>query len=425
MKFGILTLKKAINRSLNSCHNVGDNIQAIAMRDFYVRVLGISENEIVEIDYHDLSTYSGEKVILPINFYFPSLSDAKEVWFPTSKYIKPVFTGLHLENYSLSENDIRYLKQNEPIGCRDEYTYRLMLKSGIDAYIGGCITTTMAFRANSNDFLSTYIVDVPSDVETELPREYRNNVIYRSHELTAPMNEDGYIKTDLYARELLDEYRNNARLVITSRLHCAAPCYAMGIPVVLVLNEKKATFSWIDRLVPTYMWNEKKSFTCKIDVQNYYIKDLITNCNKKRIMGLDAVSEMKQLTEFFIDEGHADYTSVFNKVKNSIDLIARSKYKITYAIWGATSLAEETYNYISNNYGNRISLKLFVDEYNEVMFHNQRSQKFNSSDISDIDFWVVTPAHGKEEIKKQFLNSESNGLIIWYDGSTSEIHNHL
>jgi hypothetical protein len=35
-----------------------------------------------------------------------------------------------------------------------------------------------------------------------------------------------------YARDLIEFYRDNGRLVITTRLHCALPCIAMGIPVV-------------------------------------------------------------------------------------------------------------------------------------------------------------------------------------------------
>jgi hypothetical protein len=35
-----------------------------------------------------------------------------------------------------------------------------------------------------------------------------------------------------YAQDLIEFYRDNARLIITTRLHCALPCIAMGIPVV-------------------------------------------------------------------------------------------------------------------------------------------------------------------------------------------------
>jgi hypothetical protein len=39
------------------------------------------------------------------------------------------------------------------------------------------------------------------------------------------------IKTKM-ARYLLDLYRDEARLVITTKLHCALPCIAFGVPVI-------------------------------------------------------------------------------------------------------------------------------------------------------------------------------------------------
>jgi hypothetical protein len=36
------------------------------------------------------------------------------------------------------------------------------------------------------------------------------------------------------AGELLDFYRRRAARVVTTRIHCAMPCFAMGIPTVFV-----------------------------------------------------------------------------------------------------------------------------------------------------------------------------------------------
>ena len=38
------------------------------------------------------------------------------------------------------------------------------------------------------------------------------------------------------AQQLLDQYREEADLIITSRLHCAMPCQAMGIPTIFFPN---------------------------------------------------------------------------------------------------------------------------------------------------------------------------------------------
>ena len=50
--------------------------------------------------------------------------------------------------------------------------------------------------------------------------------------------------------ELLERYRNEARLVITRALHCAAPCTAMGIPAVLIAKDPKENMTRLLPLVP-------------------------------------------------------------------------------------------------------------------------------------------------------------------------------
>ncbi|WP_141082403.1 polysaccharide pyruvyl transferase family protein [Campylobacter devanensis] len=44
-----------------------------------------------------------------------------------------------------------------------------------------------------------------------------------------------YRKTE----DLLQTYKNKAKLIATSALHCAAPCTAMGIPVILIAKKPR------------------------------------------------------------------------------------------------------------------------------------------------------------------------------------------
>lgn len=46
--------------------------------------------------------------------------------------------------------------------------------------------------------------------------------------------------------------RDTARLVVTSKLHVATPCLAMGIPVVLAKPHFGDRFGFLDRILPTY-----------------------------------------------------------------------------------------------------------------------------------------------------------------------------
>lgn len=56
------------------------------------------------------------------------------------------------------------------------------------------------------------------------------------------------------ANALLTRYKNEAKLIITSALHCASPCVAMGIPVILCRqnDEQLTRFSALDGILPIY-----------------------------------------------------------------------------------------------------------------------------------------------------------------------------
>ena len=66
------------------------------------------------------------------------------------------------------------------------------------------------------------------------------------------------------AQRLIDMYRDEARLIITTFLHCALPAIAMGIPVVVFYPENtreghesdKERFSSLKKLIPVYRFSD-------------------------------------------------------------------------------------------------------------------------------------------------------------------------
>ena len=114
--------------------NIGDAFEIISIDQIYER-MGILSEDIVYIDLYELDSYDGEEVVLPINFLlFPQMMGKDFLNF--SKKITPVFLGVSFAQTELTRNQVDYLKQWEPIGCRDERTKNVLLKQGIDAYIG-------------------------------------------------------------------------------------------------------------------------------------------------------------------------------------------------------------------------------------------------------------------------------------------------
>ncbi len=63
------------------------------------------------------------------------------------------------------------------------------------------------------------------------------------------------------AQNLLETYKREAKLIITCALHCAAPCVAMGIPVVLIARneENKQRFSAVSGILRIWTLEELRA----------------------------------------------------------------------------------------------------------------------------------------------------------------------
>ncbi len=103
------------------------------------------------------------------------------------------------------------------------------------------------------------MVDVPKGIEEYMPEDYKERLEYVTHET------DSNVNLEEKTREMLQMYKEQAQLVVTSRLHCASPCMAMGIPVILVREYYDSRYKWIDKYLPLYTsdkfstidWNPK------------------------------------------------------------------------------------------------------------------------------------------------------------------------
>jgi hypothetical protein len=203
--------------------NLGDQIQSLAAEQFIPPVRK-------RFDRDSLNRVSeNEKHLVILNGWF---SHHPENW-PPSDAIIPVFFGFHIADdaaareHLLSERSLRYLRRHEPIGCRDLKTRDLLAASGIDAYYSKCLTLTFPRRTSEPERGEVFLVD--ADRSLPVPKRLRRGAERLSHAMSDFFDDE--IKLAM-ARDLLRAYRERARLVITTRLHCALPCIAMGIPVV-------------------------------------------------------------------------------------------------------------------------------------------------------------------------------------------------
>ncbi len=236
MKYGQMSYSRS--------RNFGDQIQSLAAKQFLPKV-----DEYLDRDF--LTKYvSNEEIKLIMNGWFM----AEPQNWPPPKNIKPLLISFHIShdygaNQKLfTKEAIAFYKKNEPVGCRDYYTLELFQSKGIDAYYSGCLTLTLKNKysslAKSDDI---YIMDVLYKIGGRshdwLGRKKRNwiiqqvipkNILKGAIKLTqdAPKNSSEEEKIAL-AESTLKKYAT-AKLVITSRIHCALPCIALNTPVIFI-----------------------------------------------------------------------------------------------------------------------------------------------------------------------------------------------
>ena len=212
--------------------NLGDVIQSLAVEQFLPCVdASFDRDGLGALDTPDSYT-------VVMNGWFTTRPDQ----WPPAGCIRPIFFGFHLNSGTGNVNEavlfgsssIDYLKRHQPIGCRDPGTEKRLRALGVDTYYSRCLSLTFARRDATPPEPKVFLVDItPGDVY--LPHAITAKGVSVTHTCDHRLA-DGEKRR--LATELLDRYRNEATLVVTTRLHCALPCIAMGVPVVF--------FGWPD-----------------------------------------------------------------------------------------------------------------------------------------------------------------------------------
>ena len=249
MKFGIMMHKNT--------QNIGDDIQAYAAANLLPEVTYFLDRENLD----SFVTDDGEPAAVVMSAWY--------MWhkwnWPPSKYIVPLFTGIHYTDNAKAKQDGSpvttefltglsrdYLNACGGIGCRDLFTQRTFEALGINCYFSGCITLTlpqMPKKKPEKEYVVTVEIGDPSteavkkqlegtDIEHIDFKHYKD---YRGSTAT-------WEERKAYVEEVLSLYQN-AKCVVTRRLHVALPCLAMGVPVLLLNNEPCGI-----RFEPYYSW---------------------------------------------------------------------------------------------------------------------------------------------------------------------------
>ncbi|MCR5484139.1 MAG: polysaccharide pyruvyl transferase family protein [Clostridiales bacterium] len=248
MKFGRIIYGYNPTEGKHQKANLGDAIQTFAVDGLY-RYMGIPEGDVLNVRRTELSSYSGEKVVLPFQGCFINTNGAPI--FPVSENIVPEYFGF----CSSTRKDKKYISEmpeNKVIGCRDEHVWRYLRDCKKNVYLTGCLTATFPRRENEGD--TVFLVDAPAETKDVMPKELlkKTEKLSQSFDMKGMTVDESYEKVERATRKQLSILKERASLVVTSRLHVASPCVAMGIPVILFRKYFDDRYEWIDKFIPLY-----------------------------------------------------------------------------------------------------------------------------------------------------------------------------
>lgn len=384
--------------------NIGDWLQFFAIDYIYSQMnMSVSE-DIIKISVEEVKTYSGnDYLILPLNW---SLFDSKYMdgdKIAISPKIIPVFLSMTLghsykEEY-FNEYNINFFKKFEPIGCRDEITMNILRSFNINAYLNGCLTSIFPKRINKESPKKIILVDVPVEVLKYIPKDYLSNCEIMTQQYYCDKNQK---REDIInnIKNQYKYYKDNARLIITSRLHVASPAVAFGIPTIFTKTIVDDRFSWLDKYIPLYSADDYFKINWKPKVPEYEeVKRKVLDNAITRIRDTyNKYEKSYDISSYFEERKRKKYTSfqdvLYNNYDKAIKFI-RDKYEenknFNYSIWGLGKSSERLYKYIHDNFPNA---KLFqvIDMYKTEVFHGVKSVKPQNINFDKNNNIIVLPA---------------------------------
>ena len=372
--------------------NYGDYMQLIACEHIYEK-LGVSKNEIIHIPLGELGKYDGEPVILPVFSITKSSICAISVHDEFSENIEPVFISF-VKTGSITTSEAEYLKRHEPIGCRDAYTLRECLRHGINAHLNGCITVCLPKRPDDILGNKVFLIDSYSELSQHMPESIKREAEHLTHVTLSDTDHSCIALKE--ARRLLERYKNEAKLVVTSRLHAAVPCIALGIPTIIVRQHAATTFQWIDKIVPIYEqpqfaeidWNPKP-----VNIEEH--KKDILNLACMRIKNAKEVKKLSEKINNFYSEREVKEISMLTPFSETLKTIEQIKYDknetFTYSLWGCRNFAWNYYEFMRFNYPNAKLAHLYDKNLHGMVFYGLTIEPFENIENNTDDFLVVCP----------------------------------
>ena len=214
-------------------NNIGDYVQTLPIYEAF------PDCDI--IDRENLSAICGNGRSLILNGWYAHHPNNV---FPIHSGFKNHIIGFHLAQSAQSTFISRQLEiwktDGAPIGCRDQSTYQFMQRHGIQtAYLSTCPSILNTGRGDRRPDRKV-VVDFPTYL-------LKNSNSYHIESAIIPNYLSVSDKINL-ARNFLDFLYQKAEVVVTTRIHVALPCVAMGVPVIFYGDRQNERLSLLSDL---------------------------------------------------------------------------------------------------------------------------------------------------------------------------------
>jgi Polysaccharide pyruvyl transferase/N-terminal domain of galactosyltransferase len=239
--------------------NIGDDIQAYAAARFLPHVdYLVDRDDQTRALYAPDGTPSVTRPRWPVVVIENGWYDGRLTRWPPGEHIRPVYVSFHInerpelfddprfdvlrraarmDGTLLSPEGVAHLRAYGPVGARDQHTLDLLTRAGVPAYHTCCLALTLDDLPALPRGEEVLIVDADIDdwalLASLVPRAIIDSAARVSHGSNDLLS---WGQKTRRVSELLDRYRQ-ARLVITSRLHCALPCLAFDTPFVWLYRD--------------------------------------------------------------------------------------------------------------------------------------------------------------------------------------------
>ena len=259
---------------------------------------------------------------------------------------------------------------------------------------------TLQSRMKEPDDGKSFLVDTPNSIDDYIPDDVEQTMERTSHIVNATLPFDKNTSIIKYEETIqkLNRYREEALLVVTGRLHCASPCIAMGIPVIITKNNKDINMGWIERFIQIYT---PESFS-NIDwhpqgASNEVLKSKMRESAKKMIetttfnmLHYDLSYEFESTID---DSYNRSLVKKLNRIAKRI-----GKMDFRFAIWGLGDGGSIAYRLIKEQYPDSKCV-IGIDSFKEGSFYDLKIKKPKELEgcLSSIDYIFLTTYSGRKE----------------------------